>query len=107
MPFARQNHRPACPEPVPKERFPVERVIRPIYKRWTQRDDWESRALMHAEQRSFAHCLIAGIRVGVIVWSERVAFVMVQAISIGSYARHEHISAHTALKNLSCGFDLC
>src|SRR5260370_32737719 len=107
MPFARENHRAACPETVPEERFPVKRVIWSIYKRRTQRDDWESRTLMHAEQRSFAHRLIAGIRVGVIVWSERVAFVVVQSVPIGRYAGHEHISAHTAVKNLSCRFYLC
>src|ERR1700693_3216711 len=47
---------------------------------------------MHAEQRSLTHRLVANVSVGVIVRGKRVALVMIQAVAIGGYARHENVA---------------
>src|SRR4051794_14681845 len=106
MSFAGQNDRPSSAITIPKECFAVERIARPINKRRSQRNDGKACALVQAEQCTLAHRLVPRINVWMIVRGQRIALMVIQAITVSRHARHENVAAYLAIKDLRGSFDL-
>src|SRR5262245_4564642 len=78
--IAGQDDLPARAKPVPKKCFAIKRISRPVDVGRAQRDHRQSDSLMQSEQRTFTHGLVADIELRSIVWRERIALVMIQAV---------------------------
>ena len=83
---------PVIAHAVPEERLAIVRILRTIHVRRAQRDDRKPIALMQAEQCPLAHRLVADVGIGMVVRRERVAFMMVQTVTIGGNARHVYVA---------------
>lgn len=93
-------------EAIPEEGFAVVIVAGAIDEGRAQSDDRDVVAIEHAEEHAFAHGFVSHIGVGVIIWGERVGFVMVEPVAIGGDAGHEDVLREVAFHRFDSVLDL-
>ena len=83
---------PVVAQSIPEKCLAIVRISGPIHVRRAERDHRESVALVHAEQRPFAHGLVPHVGIRMIVGRQRIALVVVQTVAVGRHARHVDVA---------------